>query len=104
MVGRRRAMFVCEATGKRAIHLAEGGERKGIVDTSAVVDAIGRHRLAQTTTHADARTGRLKKTERVREKISRSVTTRCPTPMAMCGTWDLSTRNYRIWTGSIPIR
>src|SRR5215467_13740987 len=46
VVGWRRSVPVCEATGERPLYLAESGERHGSSDASTAVDAVGRHRLA----------------------------------------------------------
>src|ERR1700738_1020884 len=48
VVGRRWSVPVCQATGARPIHLAEGRERNGSPESCTALDAFGRHRLAES--------------------------------------------------------
>src|SRR6266496_411913 len=64
VVRRRRAVLVSQAAGTRTLHLAEGREWLGLVDTCAVVDAAGRHRLATPSSNRRITDGDL--TTRVR--------------------------------------
>src|SRR6266404_3731788 len=51
VVGWRRIMSVCKASGAWTLHLAEGGKWNRFAHPSPVIDAAGRHRLAPSNTH-----------------------------------------------------
>jgi transposase len=44
-----------KAFGAWPLHLAASGQRHRVIDTSATVDAVGRHRLAATVANMEAR-------------------------------------------------
>jgi len=54
VVGRRRPVLVCQASGTRTIHLAASHRRNGLSDACAVIDAPRRHRLAPAAEDLDA--------------------------------------------------
>ena len=54
VVRRRWVVFVRQAAGARTFRVAASGERHGVADASAVIDAAGRHRLAAAGAHLGA--------------------------------------------------
>ena len=65
-------MPVCEAAGEGALRVAEGRKRDRGFDTSAVVDVIGRHRLAAAAADVYAGIIRLEQvTERAGKRFGR---------------------------------
>src|SRR5262245_49372566 len=59
VVGWRWAVPVCEAVGEGPVYLAKSGKRYSRSDASAIVDAVGRDRLASSDKDTHARGNRL---------------------------------------------
>ena len=57
LVERRRAVFVGEAAGARALRVAAGNERDSFAQASAAVDAVGRDRLAAADAQLESANG-----------------------------------------------
>ena len=60
-------MFIRQAARAWTLYLAASGERIGVVDASAAIDADERHRLAATGAHTYSRAVGIKKMVRASE-------------------------------------